>query len=375
MTAKSPVKKWPPVEAPDLPEHISRKTIRKENLPKYATKTGQGMALLAKIVQGGAFHTRGMTPHTHEGIGQGKVIKEMTDADYEQERSELAKQPKQATVLTMLAPPPTGDFRSVLKHKPNNTVGASVVTPINPTPVTVAKASKPSSTSSSVVKTNIRDQDIKKSDKEVQDKREREAKEKKEREEREAKEKKEKEEREAKEKKEREEREAREKKEREERETKEKKEGEDLEIKELEEREKSKIDEHSQLERVEKEKKGRSEQENKQHDESKKEILNKPKKEPTKSTSDVKDLTLSPVKIEVVRTEASAVKIELTPVKNEKPEKLLLRQLSQKALKLGDPSLIKATRDESVDMALRLEVTEEVVEVVTPQKKGQKITK
>jgi hypothetical protein len=118
-----------------------------------------------------------------------------------------------------------------------------------------------------------------------------------------------------------------------------------------------------------------SEQENKQHDESKKEILNKPKKEPTKSTSDVKDLTLSPVKIEVVRTEASAVKIELTPVKNEKPEKLLLRQLSQKALKLGDPSLIKATRDESVDMALRLEVTEEVVEVVTPQKKGQKITK
>jgi len=254
MTAKSPVKKWPPVEAPDLPEHISRKTIRKENLPKYATKTGQGMALLAKIVQGGAFHTRGMTPHTHEGIGQGKVIKEMTDADYEQERSELAKQPKQATVLTMLAPPPTGDFRSVLKHKPNNTVGASVVTPINPTPVTVAKASKPSSTSSSVVKTNIRDQDIKKSDKEVQDKREREAKEKKEREEREAKEKKEKEEREAKEKKEREEREAKEKKEREEREAKEKKEKEEREAKEKKERE----------EREAKEKKEREEREAKE---------------------------------------------------------------------------------------------------------------
>jgi hypothetical protein len=75
------------------------------------------MALLAKIVQGGAFHTRGITPHTHEGVGKGKVVKEMTDADYEKERQELASKPKQATVLTMLTPPPTGDFRSVLKHK------------------------------------------------------------------------------------------------------------------------------------------------------------------------------------------------------------------------------------------------------------------
>jgi hypothetical protein len=83
-------------------------------------------------------------------------------------------------------------------------------------------------------------------------------------------------------------------------------------------------------------------------------------------------LTVSPVKIEVIRTEASAVKIELAPPKNEKPEKLLLRQLSQKALKLGDPSLIKATREESIDMALTLSVTEEVVEVVTPTGTPQK---
>jgi hypothetical protein len=75
------------------------------------------MAMLAKIVQGGAFHTRGVVPPTHEGVGKGKVVKEMTEADYERERNELANQPKQRTVLTMLSPPPTGDFRSVLKHR------------------------------------------------------------------------------------------------------------------------------------------------------------------------------------------------------------------------------------------------------------------
>jgi hypothetical protein len=119
------------VQPAEVPEHVSRQTIKKDNIAKFATEAGHGMSLLAKISAGGMMPKRPQAQVTHEGQGQRVVHTATRDEDVEREREELKRETggKQKTLLTMIAPPSGQDYRAVLKSRGGSvTVGAAVNT-------------------------------------------------------------------------------------------------------------------------------------------------------------------------------------------------------------------------------------------------------